>query len=170
MTTDNDDSNFGNLFNAEPALSRQEVRAEVMKTLADVAQNSAQTTAGIEHAIEEAASQIPDFKERMPQMQAVLREEKVLGDAVAMAESNPHLQSYLTPLYKLTYRLTESQGHPSQKDSAPTERPQSPRLSGLDDEAMYAGALASQRVNLSAENRKQLIQQLENAGVLDVEF
>lgn len=100
----NYDENFDEIF--RPTLSRDdvrtEVRSEVQRTLADIAQYSAQTTAGVQHAVQEVVSQLPDFKERMPRMQAVLKEEPVLADAISQAESNPNLQNYLAPLYKLT--------------------------------------------------------------------
>lgn len=139
------------------------------KTLADISQFSSQAAAGVQHAIEEVASKHADFKERMPQMQAVLKEEPVLKDAISQAESNPALQNYLAPLYNLAYRLSQS---PNQPDSAPTqhERPESPRPSGLSEESIFAGTQASKEINLSRENRKKLISSLEERGVLDVEF
>jgi len=165
---DDYNSDFDNLLNAEPALTRADVRQEVGKALADIAQYSAQTQAGVQHAVEEVSTQLPDFRGRISAMQQVLRDEPVLRDAIQQAEANPSLQTYLTDLYRITYKLSSQA--PGQKDSAATERPESPRPSGFSDEVMYEGALASQRFNLSAENRKRLIQQLENAGVLDVEF
>jgi hypothetical protein len=102
-------------------------------------------------------------------MQAVLREEPVLADAITQAEANPNLQNYLAPLYKLAYRL--SQG-PAQSGSGPSqsERPESSRPSALTEETIFAGTEASKSVNLSPQNRKNLIVSLEEKGILDVEF
>ncbi len=142
-------------------------RQEVAKTLADISQFSSQAAAGVQHAIEEVASKHADFKERIPQMQAVLKEEPVLADAISQAESNPNLQNYLDPLYKLAYRLSQS---PSQPDSTPTQHePESARPSGLSEESIFAGTQASKQISLSPSNRKQLIASLEERGVLDVE-
>ncbi len=168
MSDDYNDPNFDNLFQTEPTLSRADVRLEVQRTLADIAQYSAQTTAGVQHAVQEVVSQLPDFKERMPQMQAILREEKVLADAISQAESNPNLQSYLPPLYKLTYRLSKSPAQSGSESSS--ERHESSRPSGLTEETIFASTEASKSVNLSPRNRKSLIASLEEKGILDVEF
>ena len=157
------------IFQTEPALTRADVREEVTKTLSAIAQYSAQTTAGVEHAIAEVTAQIPNFKERMPQMQAVLKEEPVLADAISQAASNPNLQNYLPPLYKLAYRLSQSPAQ-SGTESTPSERLESTRPSALTEETIFAGTEASKSVNLSPQNRKNLIADLEAKGVLDVEF
>jgi hypothetical protein len=159
---------LNDLFQTEPALTRADVREEVTKTLSAIAQYSAQTTAGVAHAVEEVSAQLPDFKERMPRMQAVLKEEQVLADAISQAESNPNLQNYLPPLYKLAYRLSQS---PAQSGSESTQsEPESPRPSSLTEETIFAGTEASKRVNLSPQNRRNLIADLEARGILDVEF
>jgi hypothetical protein len=150
-------------------LTRREVREEVTKTLSAIAQYSAQTTAGVQHAIEEVSNKHADFKERMPQMQAVLKEEPVLADAISQAESNPNLQNYLPPLYNLTYRLSKSPAQ-SGSESTPSERLESPRPSALTEETIFQGTEASKRISLSPENRKNLIASLEEKGILDVEF
>src|SRR5215475_13561983 len=107
MPDDYNNDSDGLFQTAEPALTRNDVPQEVGKALADISQYAAQTSAGVTHAIEEVSSQLPDFKERMPQMQAVLQEEPVLADAIRQAENNPSLQTYLAPLYKLTYRVSQ---------------------------------------------------------------
>ncbi len=144
-------------------------RQEVAKTLADISQFSSQAAAGVQHAIEEVATQLPDFKERMPQMRQVVAEEPVLANAISQAEANPSLQTYLPGLYKLTYRLSQS---PSQPDSTPTqhEHPESARPRGFTEETIFQGTEASKRVSLSPKNRKNLIADLEAKGVLDLEF
>jgi hypothetical protein len=166
---DYSNNDLDGLFQTEPALTRADIREEVTKTLSAIAQYSAQTTAGVQHAVEEVAAQLPDFKEHMPRMQAVLKEEQVLADAISQAESNPNLQNYLAPLYKLTYRLSQSPAQ-SGSDSQPNERQESTRPSALTEETIFAGTEASKRINLSPQNRKNLIASLEQRGILDVEF
>jgi len=165
---DDYNNEFNNLFETEPQLTRADVRDEVTRSLSAIAQYSAQTTAGVQHAIEEVASKHADFKERMPQMQAVLREEPVLADAITAAENNPNLQNYLAPLYSLTYKLSQSPAQ-SGLESTSSQR-ESPRPSGLTEETIFAGTEASKSINLSPQNRKNLITSLESKGILDVEF
>jgi len=162
-------NDFDDIFQTEPRLTRADVRAEVSRTLSDIAQYSAQTTAGVQHAIAEVSSKHSDFKERMPQMQALLKEEPVLANAISQAESNPNLQNYLAPLYSLTYKLSQSSAQ-SGSESTSGEPPESPRPSGLTEESIFAGTEASKSVNLSPQNRKNLIASLEEHGVLDVPF
>ena len=167
--SDDYNNQFDNLFEAELPLSRSDVRQEVGKALADIAQYSAQQTAGVQHALEEVASEIPDFTHRMPQMRRVVAEEKVLADAITQAEGNPALQTYLPGLYKIAYKLSKSQ-EASGSEPAQSERPESSRPTGLTEENIFAGTEASKRVNLSPINRKSLIASLEEKGILDVEF
>jgi hypothetical protein len=116
----NDEDNYVTVGQA-----RRELRSEVAKALADISQFSAQVEGGRAHAIEECANKYSDFRERMPQMQAVLAEEKVLRDAISQAENNPDLQSYLGGLYSLAYKLSKAPSQPN----APTQRVESHRPS-----------------------------------------
>jgi hypothetical protein len=59
---DDYNNDFDGMFQTEPTLTRSDVRQEVQRTLADIAQYSAQTTAGVQHAVQEVVSQLPDFK------------------------------------------------------------------------------------------------------------
>jgi hypothetical protein len=167
--TDDYNNDFDGMFQTEPTLTRSDVRQEVQKTLADIAQYSAQTTAGVAHAIKEVSSEFPDFEARMPQMRTVCAEEPVLGDAISLAENNPAAQSYLRPLYKLAYRLTQAPAQRSEHSERHSQS-ESPRPSGLTEESIFAGTEASKSVSLSAQNRKSLIASLEEKGILDVEF
>jgi hypothetical protein len=159
--------------------ARQEARREFAQALADAAKVSGEATAGRQRAIEEVSKEIPGFKEfvnspqQMATLQTVLKENPVLGDAIAWAETTPSLQDRLPGLYKITFRLGQAQ-QTQQPSHSQTEqfgaRPESPRPSGFTEESIYSATEASKRVTLSPENRKRLISDLEERGVLDVEF
>ena len=162
------DQEFDDIFKpAEPTLSRADVRQEVAKTLADISLYQSQQAAGVQHALEETASQLPDFRQQMPQMRGVLAETPVLRDAISHAESNPALQTLLPDLYRIAYRLSKSQ---SQDGSEQSGGPESPTPGGFSEEQIFMGTQSSKNIDLSAEKRQSLITELEKKGILDVGF
>jgi hypothetical protein len=145
--------------------ARKQLRSEVASALRDIGVYSAQTQAGVDTAIRELKARHADFEERRPAMLAVLEQIPVLKDAIGAAETNPSLASTLVQMYELTYLAAQgTQGSPS---GTPSSAP-SNNLSSEDTQ--YQAALASQKVDLSPERRKDLISRLEEQGVLDIEF
>lgn len=166
----NDSETFDDLFENN-YVSRSEAqrlaREEVQKTLRDISTFNAQAVAGQQAAIHEVSSVHPDFTSQRDRMLATLQELPLLRDAISAAEANPSLAPTLPQLYEIVYRAAQASTAAATGPSSleTTERP-----SDLDEEAMYQGALASQRVDLSPENRKSLMSELERKGVLDVQF
>ena len=162
---------FDDLLSDSGYVSRTEARkliAEgVSKTLRDIGTFGAQAQAGITNAIHELKAAHPDFEERRPQMLAVLEQIPLLRDAVASAESNPQLSPALPQIYEVVYRASRA----TESNAGASEPSKLESQSDLSDEGtQYRAALASQRVNLSPENRKALIAELEKRGVGDIEF
>lgn len=163
----NDDNEF---------LTRGQARQELSQALADIAKYNTEAAAGVQRAIDEVAKELPDFRrfvsepQNVATLKSVLAEYPALASAIQTAEATPELQGkYLAQFYKMTYRLGQTQP-PSYSRTEQTERPESPRPGNLSEENIYASTEASKRVNLSAENRKNLIAELEAKGILDVEF
>lgn len=166
MSDDSYSNEFNDLFETEPRLTRADVRSEVERTLRDVAAFNSQAVAGQQNAIREVSAKHPDFEERRSQMLAVLQQIPLLRDAVASAESNPQLAPTLPQIYEAVYKASFA---PS--DSTAASKPNLESQTDLSDEsAQYRAALASQRVDLSPQNRKTLIAELEKRGVGDIEF
>lgn len=159
--------NFDDIFS--PKLTRADVRDEVSKTLRDISTFNAQAVASQQYAMRELSAKHPDFEQRRPRMLATLEEIPLLRDAIGAAEANPQLAPTLPSLYEIAYRASQTPSDSNAAASEPsletTQRP-----SNLDEDAMYQGALASQRVDLSPENRKSLLSELERKGVLDISF
>jgi hypothetical protein len=162
-------NDFDNLFQTEPTLTRSDVRQEVQKTLADINIFASQAQAGVDNAIREITAAHPDFREKRSQLQATLDELPLLKDAVGAAEANPQLSGTLPGLYEILWRASQTGGSTGAATSEPSKL-ETGRPSDFNEDAMYAAALASQRVSLSPENRKSIISSLEQRGVLDVEF
>ena len=161
---------FNDLFETEPRLTRADVRSEVERTLRDVAAFNSQAVAGQQNAIREVSAKHPDFEERRSQMLAVLQQIPLLRDAVASAESNPQLAPTLPQIYEAVYKASFAPSD-STAASGPNLESQSASETDLSDEStQYRAALASQRVDLSPQNRKTLIAELEKRGVGDIEF
>lgn len=174
---------FDDLFEQQDELiSRSEAKRlakdEVQKTLADINSFAFQAQAAVSNAIREATAVHPDFQERRSRMLATLEEIPLLKDAVSAAENNPQLAGTLPAIYEIVYRASqapaESTATAASATSASEPKPkletQTQRPSDLDEDAMYQGALASQRISLAPENRKRLIESLEEKGVLDIGF
>ena len=170
---DYNDDNFDNLLEAEPRLTRADVRDEVSKVLQNINTFSAQAAAGVSNAIREVSAKHPDFEQQRPRMLALLEQIPLLRDAVSSAESNPQLSPALSQMYEVTYLA--SKASTASTAAASSEPPKSGvsemRPSDLSDEGtQYQAALASQRVDLSPANRKVIIAELERKGVGDIEF
>jgi hypothetical protein len=167
-------NDFDGLFDDSGFVSRSEAkklaRDAVQQTLSDIQIFGAQAQAGVQNAIREVTATHPDFEQKRPRMLAVLEQIPLLRDAVASAENNPTLAPSLPQIYEVVYRAAQA---PADSNASATSEPsklETGRPSDLSEDAMYAGALASQRISLSPENRKSIISNLERRGVLDVEF
>lgn len=168
-----DINEFDDLFDNSGYVSRSEAknlaRDAVQQTLSDIQIFGAQAQAGVQNAVREITARHPDFEQRRSRMLATLQEVPLLKEAISAAENNPQLSSTLPSLYEITYRASQAPADNTAAASEPSKL-ETGRPSDLGDDAMYLGALASQRVNLSPENRKSLISELEQKGVLDIEF
>lgn len=174
--SDYEQNEFDSLFDDSGFVSRSEAKQlatdTVQKTLRDISTLNAQAIAGQQAAIREVSALHPDFEQRRSQMLAVLQEIPLLRDAVASAETNPQLSQALPQIYEVVYRASQA---PTQSNTATASTASEPsKLESQDDlsdeSTQYRAALASQRVDLSPQNRKALIAELEKRGVGDIEF
>lgn len=151
---------FSDAFDNADLVSRGEAKRlakeEVKQTLAEINLNAAQAQAGIAAALREVTTVHPDFAQQREQMIRVLEEIPLLKGAVQSAEQNPELSAALPQLYEIAWRVSQAPGSApaASEPKAESERPESPRPSNLTEDAMYQGALASQRVNLSRRTEK----------------
>jgi hypothetical protein len=160
---------FDSLFQTE-TLSRSDVRQEIGKVLTDINVFASQAQAGVQNAIREITAVHPDFTEKRSRLQATLDELPLLKEAVGAAEANPQLSSTLPGLYEILWRASQTGPDSTTTATSEPSKLETGRPSDLNEDAMYQGALASQRVSLSPENRKSIISNLEQRGVLDVGF
>ena len=172
---DDYNNDFDGLFDDGGFVSRTEAkqlaRDAVQKTLRDIATFNAQAQAGQQAAVREVTVAHPDFEQRRSRMLAVLQEIPLLRDAVASAESNPQLSSALPQMYEVVYRASQAPAGSNATASTASEPSKLETQDDLSDEGtQYRAALASQRVDLSPENRKALIAELEKRGVGDIAF
>lgn len=173
MSDYNSNEDFDSMFDASVSRSEAKklVREEFQKILTDVNTFSAQAQAGVSNAIRELQAAHPDFEARRPRMLAVLEQIPLLRDAVGSAEGNPQLSSALPQIYEAVYKASFA---PADNTAAPaSEQKENQTASETDlssENVQYQAALASQRVDLSPENRKTLIAELERKGVGDIEF
>jgi len=169
MPDDYSNENFDDIF--EPRLTRADVRDEASKLLRDIDLFNRQAIAGQQAAIREVTVAHPDFEQKRSQMLERLAELPLLRDAIGAAEANPSLAPSLPALYEIAYRVAQAPANNTATAAASEpSKVESERPSSLDEDAMYAGALASQKISLSPENRKALLSELEAKGVLDIEF
>jgi hypothetical protein len=170
-----DEETFDEIF--QPQLTRADVRSEVERTLRDISTFNYQAQAGVSAAIREVSSKHSDFDIQRPQMLNVLEQIPLLKDAVASAEGNPQLSATLPQMYETLYLAAKGSASAAGNattaaDSTASEpsKVETGRPSDLDENAMYAGALASQNISLTPENRKSILTDLEKRGILDIEF
>jgi len=174
MASDDYSENFDAIF-SEPRLTRADVRDEAAKLLRDIDLFNRQAIAGQQAAIHEVTTVHPDFEQKRSQMLATLAELPLLRDAIGAAEANPSLAPSLPALYEIAYRVAQAPTNNTATAAAASERSsvesQSAAESDLSSEdVQYSASLASQRIDLSPEKRKQIIASLEKHGVLDVPF
>jgi hypothetical protein len=168
-------NDFDNLFPAEPAaLSRADVRQEVSQVLQDISEFSTKAAAGRQRALEQVSKQYPDFQRLAgspDEVRRLFEQEPLLAQAVVSAENNPNLADTLPQLYSISYKVWKAggAGRPVYASRTSEESPvETPRL--MNEETIFESTEASKRVDLSPENRKSLIDQLEERGILDVAF
>jgi hypothetical protein len=175
MPDDYTTSDFDSIFEDSGYVSRSEAkklaRDEVQKTLSDINTFGAQAQAGVQNAIREITARHPDFEQQRSRMLATLDEVPLLKDAIGAAEANPQLAPTLPAMYEILWRASQAPAGSNTTAISATSEPSKLESQDLSDEStQYRAALASQRVDLSPENRKVLIAELEKRGVGDIEF